>query len=170
MEKDENWKLINSLWAILTVFGVFNWIIFLYIGSNSKCRKYTIIGILYSVISFISIFASVLKLVPLSNFVMSFCLIGYPIGIIYSFFNCLIPQFFTEEHLKFFIFHPDTYSLSIMILWTNLSRAIASSIWFIICSSSGVILIHIWRKALSFCFLYFLILSPPKAHCSMALL
>ena len=87
MERSSDWKLTNSLWAILTIFGVFNWIIFIYIGSNSKCRKYTIIGILYSVISFISIFASVLKLVPLSNFVMSFCLIGYPIGIIYSFFN-----------------------------------------------------------------------------------
>lgn len=94
MKKNREWKFINSLWAIFTIFGIFNWISFLYVGIRSKYKTYFYIGIrsnyntwirighIYMFLFVCFFFAHFIPVI--SEIYMVFIIIGYFFGIIYS--------------------------------------------------------------------------------------
>ncbi len=45
---NRNWRLINSLWIILTFTILLNWVAFLYTGINVRQRKWILSGIIYA--------------------------------------------------------------------------------------------------------------------------
>ena len=43
----KNWRLINSLWILITLIPYIYWITFIYIGVTAKYRKWMIYGVIY---------------------------------------------------------------------------------------------------------------------------
>jgi DNA uptake protein ComE-like DNA-binding protein len=81
--KSENKKTFN-LWVVLTLCGIFNFILFYYAGIKSKSGKYIKIGHFYLLLALLSLILD-LNILFIKNTISWMCFIGYIFGLVFSF-------------------------------------------------------------------------------------
>lgn len=79
LTKNRNWRIINSLWIVLTFTLAFNWIAFLYVGLHVRQKKWILSSIIY-IIPTILLIASFI--VNDENLGISSIFLGIVMGII----------------------------------------------------------------------------------------
>ena len=78
-----NKKPVYNLWAIFTVFGIFNAVLFYYAGIKSKSGKYIKAGHFYSFLIFLSFFIN-LNIPFIKNIISYLYLGGYIFGLVFA--------------------------------------------------------------------------------------
>ena len=87
MKRSSQWQFLNSIWAISTILGVFNWIIFLYTGIRSKNKTHFYISIFYMIIGFLFWLLIALNLPTLGVIMFIINFFFYFFGMVYSFLH-----------------------------------------------------------------------------------